>query len=51
MLTDEFDPDELVESSRESVAKVRDLVNDLRSIEEHEKNVLEKPKQDIAATV
>jgi len=42
MSSDDVNPDELSESSRESVKKVRSLVDDLKSVEEHEKSVLEE---------
>jgi hypothetical protein len=37
----EFDPEQLDSSTKESIRKVRLLVDDLRSIEEHEKAIVD----------
>lgn len=37
----ELDPEQLDSSTKESIKKVRSLVDDLKSIEEHEKTLLD----------
>ncbi len=45
MPTNEPDADELGESNRQSLEKVQSLVDDLKVVEEYEKNLLDEPKR------
>ena len=47
-MAEDPDPSKMLEEARESIAKVRDLTEDLRAVIEHEKTIVDQISRELS---